>query len=79
MEMYAITFFTLIENSLKLDGENYRILANIYSLPHLKPAQAKEIINILSNYGERSKGVTTKQIASDRERLKRLLATNSPV
>lgn len=79
LEMYAITFFKLVENSLKLDGEDYRILANIYSLPHLNQSQARNVINMLDNYGEPRKAVTSDRIKADRERLREILAGNSPV
>lgn len=77
--MYAITFFKLVENSLKLDGEDYRILANIYSLPHLNQSQSRNVIKMLDNYGEKQKPITTEQIQSDRERLRKILAGESAV
>lgn len=77
--MYAITFFRLVESSLKLDGEDYRMLANIYSLPHLEPAQSRNIIRMLDSYGEPRKGITSEEIKNDRERLRRLLESNVPV
>jgi hypothetical protein len=77
--MYAITFFKLVENSLKLDGEDYRILANIYSLPYLNPTQSRNVIKMLDTYGEASEPITSKKIQSDRERLRKILAGNSPV
>jgi hypothetical protein len=79
LDMYAITFFKLIENSLKLDGEDYRILANIYSLPHLNPTQSRNIIKMLDTYGEATKPITSDKIKNDRERLRKILAGNSPV
>lgn len=79
LDMYAITFFKLVENSLKLDGEDYRILANIYSLPHLNQSQSRNIIKMLDTYGETQKPITTDQIKQDRERLRKILVSNSPV
>lgn len=75
MEMYAVTFFLLIENSLKLDGENYRMLANIYSLPHLNPSQSRSVIKALDNYGEKPEVITPEQIKHDRERLRELMTS----
>lgn len=71
--MYAITFFKLVEHSLKLDGENYRMLANIYSLPHLDQSKRKNIIEALDNYGEKEQPITAERIKKDREELKRLM------
>lgn len=79
LDMYAITFFKLIEHSLKLDGEDYRMLANIYSLPHLNPTQSKRIIKMLDTYGEPTEPITSDKIKNDRERLKKLLAGESLV
>lgn len=79
LDMYAITFFKLVENSLKLDGEDYRIIANIYSLPHLNPTQSRNIIKMLDTYGEVAKPITSDKIKGDRERLRELLAGKSLV
>ncbi len=78
-DLYAVTFFRLVEESLKLDGEDYRILANITTLPHLKPEQSRKIVEMLDTYGEPKKAVTEDKIKADREQLRRLLAGNSPV
>lgn len=79
LDMYAITFFKLVENSLKLDGEDYRMIANITTLPHLKPEQSRKIIEMLDSYGEPVKAVTEDKINRDRERLRKILAGNSPL
>lgn len=77
--MYAVTFFTIISYSLKADGENYRMLANIYSLPHLTPAQSRNVLRMLDNYGEKQEVITQDRIQKDREKLRQLMTSPTPL
>ncbi len=77
MEMYAVTFWLLIEYSLKLDGENYRVLANISALPHLSSQSAGNVINSLQHYGEPPVIITPAKVKEDRKRLRELMTSNS--
>lgn len=55
------------------------MIANITTLPHLKPEQSRKIIEMLDSYGEPVKAVTEDKINRDRERLRKILAGNSPL
>jgi hypothetical protein len=76
MNEYLVVFWTLIEQSLQIDADEYLILANVYSLPYMKKEEAKEVINTLRGIGKRQI-YSPEDIKKDRERLKKILYKNA--
>lgn len=69
--MYAITFFTLLEESLKLDGYEYQIQAQIVALPNMKKGDQRKVLQTFRDMANpRNKQA---DIKSDRMKLRKLL------
>jgi hypothetical protein len=68
---YAYIFFGLVEESLKIDGGHYMMMANISSLPYLKKPDAQKLMNNIKKMGD---GFHKSDIKADREALRQLLS-----
>src|SRR5690606_10042555 len=74
MEEYAIVFFTLIENSLKLDGEEYQIQGIISVLPYMKKKDAQKAMTKFGELGQPEQKPSAEKIKRDREKLRKILS-----
>lgn len=70
--MYAITFFTLLEQSLRWDGYNYSMLSQISALPYMKKEDAKQVLERFKKMAEPEAERPT-NITQDRKRLRQIL------
>lgn len=75
--MYAISFFTLLEQSLRLDGYEYMILARISALPHMKKTDQRDVINGFKDMYRGRK--ENSDVIEDRARLRKLLMGKSVI
>ena len=73
MEEYAISFFTLIEYSLILDGEEYLVQANISALPYMSKSDQNRVLRDFGDLGRKREPISREMIVRDRKRLKRAL------
>lgn len=63
-------FFTLLDESLKLDGNEYLAFAQISILPHLKKNDAQKVMKVFEQMSQAQD--IQSDIASDRARLRKL-------
>lgn len=71
-------FFNLIEYSLKQDGDEYIVLANISALPHMKKKEAKQVMDTFRKMGDNMR-YTPKDVEKDRKRLREVLKGKQPL